>query len=324
MNQKTISGIMLLLLLGMIISLVPVYATETKISVVPTCVTASPGETFTVNITVNNVSNLHAWQIVIEYNNTVLNFTDAWLPEDNVFKDKNHLTLEPCLHNFETYAFVVYGSILFNEPVIDVPEVGILCSLNFTVLQNGHSFLRIATEDDPALPPGAWQAPDGNWYPYEFYTMLLDIDLNEMAFIEESGAVLSITPPLQVSISPLSASILVGQSVTFTSTVSGGVTPYSYQWYLNGNPVSGASMSTWTFSPTASGIYYVYLKVTDAKGNTTQSDTAHITVSAVPVGGYSLPIKAYTTTKPLTLYLALIAILTASFTIAKRRKKQQN
>ena len=44
----------------------------------------------------------------------------------------------------------------------------------------------------------------------------------------------------------------------------------------------------------------------------------------VPVGGYSIPIKDYTTTKPLTLYLALIGILTVSFTMAKRRKKQQS
>jgi len=41
-----------------------------------------------------------------------------------------------------------------------------------------------------------------------------------------------------------------------------------------------------------------------------------------PIGGYSLPIKGHTAEKPLTLYLAIVAILTASFTIVKRRKKQ--
>jgi len=45
---------------------------------------------------------------------------------------------------------------------------------------------------------------------------------------------------------------------------------------------------------------------------------------SIPVGGYSVPIKGYIAEKPLTLCLALIGILTASFTIAKRRKKQQN
>jgi len=129
----------------------------------------------------------------------------------------------------------------------------------------------------------------------------------------------AIPPPLSVSISPLSASINVGQSVTFTSTVSGGYTPYSYQWYLNGNPVSGATSSSWTFTPTTSGIYYIYLKVIDDKANTSQSETARITVATVPVGGYSIPIQGPATVKPITPYLILTAILTIAFTTIKRK-----
>jgi len=133
-----------------------------------------------------------------------------------------------------------------------------------------------------------------------------------------------IPPPLSVSISPLSASILVGQSVTFTSTVSGGYTPYSYQWHLNGAPVSGANQSSWTFTPTASGIYYVYLKVTDAKGNTAQSDTARITIAALPVGGYSIPIQVPTKAEPVLPYIALIAALTAIFTKLRPKTKRKH
>jgi len=132
-----------------------------------------------------------------------------------------------------------------------------------------------------------------------------------------------IPPPLSASISPLSASILVGQSVTFTSTVSGGYTPYSYQWYLNDAPVSGATSVSWTFTPTSNGIYYIYLKVTDAKGNTAQSDTARITVTAVPVGGYSFPIQVQTKTEPIIPYIALIAILTAIFTKLRPKTKRK-
>jgi parallel beta-helix repeat protein len=121
-------------------------------------------------------------------------------------------------------------------------------------------------------------------------------------------------PPLSVSISPLSASILVDQSITFTSTVSGGYTPYAYQWYLNGAPVSGATSNTWTLTPATSGIYYVHLKVTDAKDNTAQSDAARITVASVPVGGYSVPMQVTTRAEPVLPYIALIAILTGIFT----------
>jgi hypothetical protein len=74
-------------------------------------------------------------------------------------------------------------------------------------------------------------------------------------------------------------------------------------------------------------IYYVTLEVY-AFGATPEKDstTTYVGISQTnpPIGGYSFPIKGCTTTKPLTLYLALIGILTASFTIAKRRKKQQN
>ena len=151
-----------------------------------------------------------------------------------------------------------------------------------------------------------------------------DVDVSDNTFVD--GVVQVKTkppPPLTVSISPTSASILVGQSVTFTSTVSGGYTPYNYQWYLNGNPVSGATSNTWTFTPTAGGIYYIYLKVTDAKDNTAQSDTARITVATVPVGGYSFPIQVHTKTEPVLHYIALIAILTAIFTKLRPKTKRK-
>jgi len=150
------------------------------------------------------------------------------------------------------------------------------------------------------------------------YTVLMDKNHTLKAVFSP------IPPPLSVSISPLSSSILVGQSVTFTSTVSGGYTPYSYQWYLNGNPVSGATSASWTFTPTSSGIYYVYLKVTDAKANTAQSDTARITVATVPVGGYSFPIQVHTKTEPIIPYIALIATLTAIFTKLRPKTKRKH
>jgi peptide/nickel transport system substrate-binding protein len=129
-------------------------------------------------------------------------------------------------------------------------------------------------------------------------------------------------PPLSVSITPLSASILVGQKVTFTSTVSGGYTPYNYQWYLNGNPVSGAISNTWTFQPTTDGIYYIYLKVIDNKGNIAQSDPARITVASVPVGGFSIPTQTNEKTEPTLHYVVLTAIFTLALTIIKRKTKR--
>ncbi|MBT0160960.1 PKD domain-containing protein, partial [Candidatus Bathyarchaeota archaeon A05DMB-2] len=156
-----------------------------------------------------------------------------------------------------------------------------------------------------------WELDDVNVGSANPYTITMDKNHTLKAVFS------LIPPPLSASISPLSASILVGQSVTFTSTVSGGYTPYAYQWYLNGAPVSGATSASWTFTPTSSGIYYVHLKITDAKGNTAQSDTARITVATVPVGGYSFPIQVATKTEPIIPYIALTAILTIVLTAIK-------
>jgi hypothetical protein len=63
----------------------------------------------------------------------------------------------------------------------------------------------------------------------------------------------------------------------------------------------------------------VYLKVTDSKGNTAQSETARIKVSPVPVGGYIIPTNINTETKLTTLYIMLMAILTITFKAVKRK-----
>ena len=148
---------------------------------------------------------------------------------------------------------------------------------------------------------------------------------NYLATLLDNGTIVfsAISLPLSACLSPLSASILLDQSVTFTSTVSGGYTPYSYQWYLNGAPVSGATSNTWTFTPIASGIYYIYLKVTDAKADTAQSETARIAVATVPVGGYSFPIRVTTRAEPITPYIVFTAALTAIFTKLRRKTKRK-
>ena len=149
------------------------------------------------------------------------------------------------------------------------------------------------------------------------YTVLIDEDHTLKAVFTYSPA----PPPLSVSISPLSKSILMGDSVTFTSTVSGGTSPYTYQWYLNGDPVSGATSSSWAFTPASSGIYYVYLKVTDANDNTVQSETARVTVGGVAVGGYSVSLTKSVAKTPLMFYTMLLAIFSAVISLIRRKRK---
>jgi hypothetical protein len=77
-----------------------------------------------------------------------------------------------------------------------------------------------------------------------------------------------------VSISPASIVVAVDRPQLFTSSVSGGTSPYSYQWYLNGTAVSGATNSSWTFTPASSGSYTVYVNTTDKIGSIGKSNIA--------------------------------------------------
>ena len=45
---------------------------------------------------------------------------------------------------------------------------------------------------------------------------------------------ITVNPQTTVTISPTNVNMTVGKSSTFSSNVSGGTMPYSYQWYING------------------------------------------------------------------------------------------
>lgn len=86
---------------------------------------------------------------------------------------------------------------------------------------------------------------------------------------------------LFVSVTPSPVTLGVGQSQVFTANVAGGTEPYHYQWYLNGNALSGVTSSTYTYTASATGFYSLYVKVTDAATSQENSNTVNITVSAI-------------------------------------------
>ena len=81
-----------------------------------------------------------------------------------------------------------------------------------------------------------------------------------------------------------------GGSATFKVVIdtAGNPAEYTYQWYVNGSAVSGATSSSYTKTGlTAAATYTVYCKVTNAAG-TVQSRTATLTVqSSQPTYTYS-------------------------------------
>jgi hypothetical protein len=129
--------------------------------------------------------------------------------------------------------------------------------------------------------------------------------------------------PLTVVIGPMTLTTTVDTPVLFTSTVTGGTGPYTYQWYENGNPVPNATSSSWTFIPTTSGTYYIYLQVTDAVPgySTVQSGTAEIVVLPLSVGGFSISMKKPTPISYFGAYVGLVALFGAALCMRKRKRK---
>jgi hypothetical protein len=147
--------------------------------------------------------------------------------------------------------------------------------------------------------------------------------LIETSSYQDYVQIITVTP-LAATISPLSASISVGQSVHFTSNESGGLPPYTDRWYLNGAVVSGpgANLIDWTFTPAQKGTYYVWKGITDNTGTVCNSTHAQVTVLAAPsVGGYSFSIEGL---KPLTLYLLATVILATAFATIKHKKPRNS
>jgi hypothetical protein len=114
------------------------------------------------------------------------------------------------------------------------------------------------------------------------YTVCVKVTDSASASTTSNTATITVNSAPSVSISLSAATLDVGQSQTFTSSVSGGTSPYSYQWYLNDAAVSGATSSTWTFTPSSSGSYSVLVNVTDTVGFEVRSNVATVIVNTAP------------------------------------------
>lgn len=179
--RKLFSGIALALLIGAVGWIAFSYAAETKISLSPTHVEGRPGDSFTFDALVSNVSGLGAWQVAVKYNGTVVNCTSAWIPENNVFQGKTCVPVPPILNarTIDGYNYTLFGSSLYTGSV-DVSE-GLLCRLNFTARTHGLTQLQIATKENPARY---------GTRPYEMqYSVMVDSDGKELPLTIESGII---------------------------------------------------------------------------------------------------------------------------------------
>lgn len=239
----------------------------TNVSVNPAQKTVLIGQTFTIDIYVSNVTNLFAYEFRLTYNAGVVNLTGppkAAIPQAGTFlvpSDGASYFVTPWTLN-ETSSYSPPYQTAHCGYTLLAPELGrngsgILVTFTFKALAAGSTLLDV--NGDTLADPLANPIPHNRFDSF--------VTVNSL---------------LSVSILPVSVTMDIGQSQLFTSAVSGGTSPFTYQWYLNSAPISGATSATWTFIPTLAGAYNVYLNVTDNVGVRAKSNVASVVVHWSP------------------------------------------
>jgi hypothetical protein len=98
--------------------------------------------------------------------------------------------------------------------------------------------------------------------------------------VTSSAATLTVNAPPSITSQPASATVIAGQTVTF-SVVAAGTAPLTYQWKMNGAAISGATSASYTTPVTTTGNSgeQFTVTVTNGAGNITSS-VATLTVNA--------------------------------------------
>jgi len=209
----------------------------------PSSVTANPGDSFTVNINVADVSGLYGWQFKLGFDSKILYANDV---TEGPFLDQGgNAFLAKTIDNFQGYVDVACAFLGIGFPV---SGSGVLATINFSVLDTGESSLALydTTLLDSSIPPQniGHSTIDGF-----FYTTL---------------------PVASFSYTPDSyGRPIVGEDVTFDASASydpDGGSIDSYEWDFGDN-VTGTGMIA-THAYDAPGDYTVTLNVTDNEAET--------------------------------------------------------
>lgn len=205
-----------------------------------------PTPPFSVNITVDNVNDLSAWQIVLYYNSTFLTYDSVVLPSGHVFDGKTYQQAGPTFDTDSNGAYLILAAVLLSGTTFS--GSGTLCQIKFIGHKAGTSSLRL----------NVITAPEKGAY----YTYMLDSSgVNEIPININNGQVTVVgleTPkqPSSITINLDRSSVPLGSNVTLSGNIN--VTRSDLAVTISYKTEGGTSWSELTRVRTNATGYYVY------------------------------------------------------------------
>jgi hypothetical protein len=137
-------------------------AASTVVRVNPASTSSSVGQSFTLNISITNVTNLNAWQLYLLFNPSILNYTGISVPSDSIFASYAIDIFIAIFNNTAGYVRAFCGL----NGTMAVSGSGTLCQIAFTSKTPGITTLSIA--DKMQAPMGSYlQDPNYNLIPFD-------------------------------------------------------------------------------------------------------------------------------------------------------------
>lgn len=203
-------------------------------------------------------------------------------------------------HNFgtrETFGPIHYPPpVIFTQPQSRTVSPGV--SVTFSVAASSALPTTYQWQRDGISIPGAsgasYTIPNVQWSDAGNYAVIVG---NAAGSVSSALAVLTVNAPPSIVGQPQDRMVTVGSSAIITAIVTGS-SPRTFQWYLNGAPISGATASAYwlpTTQPADAGAYKV--RVSNAFGSA-ESSVAVLTIQNPPAdqtgnllvnGGFELP-----------------------------------
>jgi hypothetical protein len=164
--------VLVLCLLSGVLFVRSAKASQTTVFIDPQWNYVDVGENFTVEVRIDNVMDLYAWQVALSFNSSVLNALNVTYAPDSVFNgNMDIITVTPVVDNARGY--VLHGECLLG-PVPGVNASGGLLQVTFAVIGHGQSSLHLVREGEGILPE-------------DFASFLLDSSVNEIDFASIDG-----------------------------------------------------------------------------------------------------------------------------------------